>query len=154
MDVGKRIREIRTSRKLTAKELSERCGVPEKSIYKIESGGVKDPRISSVMSIAKGLGCSVDELISDIDIDVVTTQMIDLIKRSRTLNGVTRDYIVHVLENYMHNESIQEVLDNSMGIDKDIAEDIVIKRRLELKRERTTEDNLLLRNLQETYGAA
>jgi len=65
MGIGERIREKRKEIKLTAKELSERSGVPEKTIYRIETNEVVDPKISSIKPIIKVLGCSADDLIMD-----------------------------------------------------------------------------------------
>ena len=68
MEIGKRIKDIRTRKRMTAKELSKLSGMPEKSIYKIESGEVKDPRISSIRGIANGLNCSIDELVNGVNV--------------------------------------------------------------------------------------
>lgn len=63
MSIGERIRKKRKEMKLTAKELSKRSGVPEKTIYRIETNEVVDPKISSIKPIIKVLGCSADDLI-------------------------------------------------------------------------------------------
>ena len=136
---------------MTARELSEKSGIPEKGIYKIESGGVKDPRLSSVGSIAKGLGCSLDELVSSIDVEIVTMQMIDLLKRSNNVDDVTRDYLIQMIDNFAYHESLEWIIENSDKVPEDIASDLVIKRRLELTRNRTKEDDLLLKQLTEEY---
>jgi transcriptional regulator with XRE-family HTH domain len=60
---GERVRSIRTEQDLTVKELSALCGVPEKTIYRIETGEVEDPRMSSVVPIIKALNCSADEVL-------------------------------------------------------------------------------------------
>ncbi len=65
MGIGERLREKRKELKLTAKELSERSGVPEKTIYRIETNEVADPKISSLKPIIEVLGCSADEIIMD-----------------------------------------------------------------------------------------
>lgn len=67
MDIGDRLRKVRTQQELTAKQLSELSGVPEKTIYRIETGEVKDPRLSSIEPLIKALNCSADELLFDKD---------------------------------------------------------------------------------------
>ncbi len=67
MDIGNRLRDVRTQQELTAKQLSELSGVPEKTIYRIETGEVKDPRLSSIEPLIKALNCSADELLFDQD---------------------------------------------------------------------------------------
>lgn len=67
MDIGDRLRRVRTEQNLTAKQLSELSGVLEKMIYRIETGEVKDPRLSSIEPLILTLNCSADELLFDKD---------------------------------------------------------------------------------------
>ena len=63
MSFGERLRRIRTEQEMTAKDLSEASGVPEKNIYRIETGEVADPHLSTVAPLIKALNCSADEII-------------------------------------------------------------------------------------------
>tara|TARA_R110001592_G_scaffold304156_1_gene576586 strand:+ start:122 stop:532 length:411 start_codon:yes stop_codon:yes gene_type:complete len=63
MSFGERLRRIRTEQEMTAKDLSEASGVPEKNIYRIETGEVEDPRMSTIVPLIKALNCSADEII-------------------------------------------------------------------------------------------
>ncbi len=65
MTIGGRLREARKRENLTAKKLSKLSGVLEKTILRIETGEVKDPKISSIMPLIKALDCSADEIIFD-----------------------------------------------------------------------------------------
>jgi len=65
MAIGERLRVIRKEQGLTAKDLSEASGVPEKTIYRIETGEVKDPRLSSIKPLIEVLNCSADEFLFD-----------------------------------------------------------------------------------------
>lgn len=65
MSFGEKLRKVRTEQGLTAKELSEASGVPEKNIYRIETGEVGDPRLSTIIPLISALNCSADELIFD-----------------------------------------------------------------------------------------
>lgn len=67
MNFGERIRTIRNQQGLTAKELSTLSQVPEKTIYRIETGEVADPKLSTIEPLVKALNCSADELIFDKD---------------------------------------------------------------------------------------
>ena len=67
MSIGEKIRSIRNQQNLTVSELSKQSGVPEKTIYRIETGEVKDPKISSIKPVIKALNCSADEIIFDQD---------------------------------------------------------------------------------------
>ena len=67
MSLGARLKKIRNERKLTAKELSALSGVPEKTIYRIETGEVTDPKLSSIKPLLQALNCSANEVIFDED---------------------------------------------------------------------------------------
>jgi len=63
MSFGERIRKIRNEQGLTAKDLSVASGIPEKTIYRIETGEVSDPKLSTIEPLVKALNCSADELL-------------------------------------------------------------------------------------------
>lgn len=65
MSFGERLRKIRTEQGLTVKELSEASKVPEKNIYRVETGEVEDPRLSTILPLISALNCSADELMFD-----------------------------------------------------------------------------------------
>lgn len=67
MSLGARLREAREAKKLSAKELSELSGVPEKTIYRIETGEVQDPKLSSIKPLMLALHCSPAHLLFDED---------------------------------------------------------------------------------------
>ena len=63
MNVGKQIRKVRTQQSMTVKQLSNLSKVPEKTIYRIETGEVQDPKLSSIEPIIRALNCSADEIL-------------------------------------------------------------------------------------------
>ena len=69
MSIGERIRKIRNERNITVKALSELSGVSEKTIYRIETNEVQDPKLSSIEPLIKHLKCSADEILTDINDD-------------------------------------------------------------------------------------
>ena len=59
-----RLRELRKSRDMTLVELAERCGgVPTVSSISEYERGQKQPTLSALQSLAKGLGITVGELV-------------------------------------------------------------------------------------------
>ena len=58
-----RIKEEKTKLKITNVELAKMTGIPLGTLNKILSGDSRDPRISSVIKIAKALGMSADYII-------------------------------------------------------------------------------------------
>jgi transcriptional regulator with XRE-family HTH domain len=65
-DLGGRLADEMERQHLTAEELSRRSGVKVFNIRRIISGKVRDPHISVLAAIAKGLGRSVDYLIWEV----------------------------------------------------------------------------------------
>ena len=64
MGMGQRIRELREERELTVRALSDRTGLAENSIARIERGE-RMPGAASVEAIARGLGVSPGELFEE-----------------------------------------------------------------------------------------
>lgn len=60
--VGERIKYWRQKLGITQDALSKRADIPLSTISKIESGSVNKPTIQTIMSIAKGLDISIDDL--------------------------------------------------------------------------------------------
>lgn len=59
------LQEMMAKRGWNQRELSQRSGVPQPMISEIISSTVKDPRISTLCRLARGLRCTVDDLIQD-----------------------------------------------------------------------------------------
>lgn len=59
---GKKISEIRKSKKITQSELAERTGLTQNHISRIENGEYS-PRLDIASKIADALGCKVDDFL-------------------------------------------------------------------------------------------
>lgn len=59
-----RIAKLREERALTQSQLAAQCGVSQQSISKLETGN-GEPSYSLASSIARVLGCSIDDLYAD-----------------------------------------------------------------------------------------
>lgn len=153
MDIGERIKELRNNKHFTAKELSVLSGIPEKSIYKIESGGVKDPRISSIVALAKGLDCSIDQIVGDVRTSDVIVQAIELITDSGTYSAVERDYLVYLLEKFSDKDGyFQSMADQN--VPEEVAEDLMLLAKLKDKPHKTYEDYRHIKLLEREYPSS
>lgn len=61
MSLGSRINEIRKEKKVSIDELCARSGVPKGTLSKITAGITTNPTLDTVQSIAKALGCRLDD---------------------------------------------------------------------------------------------
>jgi transcriptional regulator with XRE-family HTH domain len=95
---GERLRKIRTEQNLTVKQLSALSGVPEKTIYRVETGEVSDPRVSSVVPIIKALNCSADEVIFDPEDFPQFAKLRQVFLKYGDLEGHQQDLLVEVIK--------------------------------------------------------
>lgn len=59
----KNLVKIRKKKKLTQRQLAEKSGVSYNTIIKMERGGIKNPKIGTVIKLSKTLGVSIDKLV-------------------------------------------------------------------------------------------
>jgi len=67
MDIGQIIKAKRKQAGLTQVELSERAGLVQAQLSKIEAGQCSNVTINTLRGIAKALGCSVTDLLPEQD---------------------------------------------------------------------------------------
>ncbi len=97
MHIGERLRKARKSCNLTAGELSKLSGVAEKTIYRIETGEVKDPRISSVKPLIRELNISADEIIFDANEFTVLKELNQALMRASCLREDDMNMIITII---------------------------------------------------------
>lgn len=61
MSLGSRINDIRKEKKISLDELCALSGVPKGTLSKITAGITDNPTLETVKSIAKALGCTLDD---------------------------------------------------------------------------------------------
>ena len=59
----KNLAKIRKEKGLTQEGLARKADISFHTLVKIENGGIKNPRIETVIKLAKALGVNVDRLI-------------------------------------------------------------------------------------------
>lgn len=60
-----RLKELREEKELTRSELSRVSGISWQTLWNLETGRYKDPRLSTVLSLAAALGTTVDGLLKE-----------------------------------------------------------------------------------------
>ena len=65
MSLGRNLKELRQKQSLNQKDLSDRSGVSQATISRIETGRVRQPGSSALKSLADALGISTDSLMDD-----------------------------------------------------------------------------------------
>ena len=59
---GERLRRMRLARGLSQAQLFYLTGIPKEQISRIENNHVRMPRLSTVVALARGMRCTIDEL--------------------------------------------------------------------------------------------
>ena len=65
MSLGRNLKELRQKQSLNQKDLSDRSGVSQATISRIETGRVRQPGSSALKNLADALGVSTDSLMDD-----------------------------------------------------------------------------------------
>ena len=90
MDYIKRIKEVKSIRKMTNDELAERTGIPGGTLAKILAGISESPKLCNIVAICEALNCSLDYIMYGVEENknnyTLDEQEIDLIERYRTLD--------------------------------------------------------------------
>ena len=63
MHIGKRLKRLRTKRRMTQTELADCSGVPQSLISKLEGGTRDNPSAQVLKRLATTLGCTTDYLV-------------------------------------------------------------------------------------------
>ena len=61
--LARRIKEFREDLDMQQKVLSIESGVPQATISRLESGKIKDPRLSTIYKIAEALNTGIEDLL-------------------------------------------------------------------------------------------
>lgn len=69
MDIGAKIKSLRNNWGWSQKDLAERSGLSQTYISAIESGKKPNPGIKSIKGIADAFGKTVDDLVTDTDLN-------------------------------------------------------------------------------------
>lgn len=107
-----RLQAAKAKSKLRIEDISEQSNVPIGTASKIFAGITTDPKIGTMMSIARALNISIDYLIygkepSSTD-ESFSTQEIDMIKKYRVLDERGKESVIATLEREYKNSTENE----------------------------------------------
>ena len=72
------LKELKTIKKMTSKQIAEEAKLPERTVHRIFSGESKMPCADTLYRIAKVLGASLDDILADTKVFVASQSMSDL----------------------------------------------------------------------------
>jgi len=100
MDIGVRLRALRDSKKLTAKQLSASSGVPEKTIYRIERGEVSDPKLSTITKLINSLSCTANDLLMDESKSGLEGRLKLSFEKAKSLSPRDKGTLINVIDRF------------------------------------------------------
>ena len=59
----KNLRKYRTQKGWTQEKLAREAGISYNTLIKIERGGIKNPKIETIIKLSKALGVTLDDLV-------------------------------------------------------------------------------------------
>ena len=102
MDYIKRIKQIKSEKKMTNDELAEKTGIPGGTLAKILAGISESPKLSNFVAICQALNCSLDYIMYGIEENsnnyTLDDEEIAMVERFRTLDPRGKETVLSVLE--------------------------------------------------------
>lgn len=121
MDYIRRIKQIKSERKITNDELSERTGIPVGTLSKILAGISESPKLSNFVAICEALQCSLDYIMYGIEENrnnyTLTEAEVPLVEAYRALDERGRATVASVLRT-----EAEQVKLGSSAAEKPVAE--------------------------------
>lgn len=115
MTIGEQLRKLRKEQGLTAKQLSERSGVPEKTIYRIETEEVADPKLSSIKPLVFALGCSFDELLKNKREIGLSGELQQLLIKTNELPTMEKALLIKMISRWINSVYVEEMYKKTMN---------------------------------------
>ena len=102
MDYIKRIKQIKSERKMTNDELAEKTGIPGGTLSKILAGISESPKLSNIVAICEALNCSLDYVMYGIEENrnnyTLNEEEIAFVERFRLLDERGKENVNALLE--------------------------------------------------------
>ena len=102
MDYIKRIKEVKSARKMTNDELAEKTGIAGGTLAKILAGISESPKLCNIVAICEALNCSLDYIMYGLEENknnyTLDEEEIDVIERFRALDERGKESVMALIE--------------------------------------------------------
>lgn len=119
MNLAERIKQIRTTKKLSQKEVITAIDMGAAQYSRIENGKT-DPSISTLEKIAKALGVTLAELFADeqqaIDINSSDKTLMEKVKLIEGLDEEEQHTIFKILDAFVSKKKLKDALTNAINL--------------------------------------
>jgi len=119
MNVAERIKEIRTAKKLSQKEVTAAINMGAAQYSRIENGKT-DPSISTLEKIAQALGISLSELFAEDDafneVNSTDKTVMEKVKLIESLDQEEQHTLFNMLDAFVSKKKLKTALSNALEI--------------------------------------
>ncbi len=102
MDYIKRIKEVKSARKMTNDELAEKTGIAGGTLAKILAGISESPKLCNIVAICEALNCSLDYIMYGLEENknnyTLDEEEIDVIERYRALDERGKESVLALID--------------------------------------------------------
>ena len=118
MDIGKRIKQIREAKDLTAKEVVTTVDMQPAMYSRIENGKT-EPSLSSLEKIAKALGVKLSDLFDDedklADVNSYDASLMEKVKLIEDLNDDEKKTVFSIVDAFAGKKKLKDALANVLN---------------------------------------
>ena len=118
MDIGKRIKQIREAKDLTAKEVVTAADLQPAMYSRIENGKT-EPSLSSLEKIAKALGVKLSDLFDDedklADVNSYDASLMEKVKLVEELNEEEKKIVFSLVDALVGKKKLKDALTNVLS---------------------------------------
>lgn len=118
MNIGDNIKRIRTTKKLSQKEVISVAHLDSAQYSRIENGKT-DPTVTTLEKISKALGVSLSELFANAndlnDVQSVNKTVMEKVTLIENLSDEERNTIYFMLDSFLGKQKLKDVLSNVLN---------------------------------------
>lgn len=117
MNIGNRIKQIRTSKKLSQKELALSIGIDQGQYSRMENSKV-EPTLSSLEKIAEALDIKITELFDEnepIDVNSYDKSIVERLRLLDQLEETEKTSIFNIIDMAISKKRLEDVLSNALN---------------------------------------
>jgi len=117
MNIGDRIKQIRTSKKLSQKELALSIGIDQGQYSRMENGKV-EPTLSSLEKIAEALSIKIAELFDEnepIDVNSYDKSIVERLRLLDQLEETEKASIFNIIDMAITKKRLKDTLSNALN---------------------------------------
>ena len=105
------IQELKKKKGFTTETLSKASGIPIGTLNKILNGDTKDPRLETMKTLARVLGCTLDDFDDENKKEKLTENESELLAYFKQLNQENQSRALRLIKSLIDSQEVDEILE-------------------------------------------